>query len=194
MDKTYDTRTLRVEGASLPSWQGRPALLPVRLEGTERVNSLFEYRLLLKTPDDRDFSAYLSANFKLNEFVGREVTVRIELEGSGIDAPGARGPATSGIGAGTREITGLVDSARFVKVAGRHAYYELILRPWLHLATRTSDCRIFLDRTVVQILDEVLADYPFPVEKRLGTVYPEREMQTQLNETDADFVLRLCQE
>jgi type VI secretion system secreted protein VgrG len=194
MDKTYDARALRVEGASLPSWQGRPALLPVRLEGSDCMNSLFEYRLLLKTPDDRDFSPYLSANFKLNEFVGREVTVHIELEGSGVDVPGVEGPATSGIGAGTREITGLVDSARFLKVAGRHAYYELVLRPWLHLATRTSDCKIFHDKTVVQILDEVLADYPFPVEKRLGTVYPERETQTQFNETDADFLMRLCQE
>lgn len=194
MRTDFDARALRVGGAALPQWQGQPALLPVRLEGREGVNRLFEYRLLLKTPDSRSFSPSLAANFKLNEFVGRELTVHIELEGSGTYLPGAIGPATDAVGAGTREITGLVDSARFVKIAGRYAFYELVLRPWLHLATRTSDCKIFHNKTVVEILDEVLADYPFPVEKRLGTQYPERETQTQLNETDADFLMRLCQE
>ncbi|MDP9902506.1 type VI secretion system Vgr family protein [Variovorax ginsengisoli] len=194
MRMDVNARALRVEGAALPQWQGQPALLPVRLEGREGVNRLFEYRLLLKTPDSRSFSPFLAANFKLNEFVGRELTVHIELEGSGTYVVGAVGSETGSLGAGTREITGLVDSARFVKIAGRHAFYEFVLRPWLHLATRTSDCKIFHNKTVVEILDEVLADYSFPAEKRFGTQYPERETQTQLNETDADFLMRLCQE
>lgn len=106
MRTMFDARAFRVEGAVLPQWQGQPALLPVRLEGREGVNTLFEYRLLLKTPDSRSFSPSLAANFKLNEFVGRELTVHIELEGSGTSVVGAVGPATDALGAGTGEITG----------------------------------------------------------------------------------------
>ena len=169
MSISLSTRALRVTGAALPQWQGEPALTPVRLKGTEAVNQLFEYRLLLKSPDIRSYSPSLAANFKLNEWVGREVTVHIELEGSGTFFSGAVGPSADALGASTRQITGLVASARFVKTAGRHVYYEFVLRPWLHLATLTTDCRIFQNQSVVEILDTLLADYAFPVEKRLGT-------------------------
>ncbi len=35
------------------------------------------------------------------------------------------------------------------------------------LLTHTSDYKAFQNKTVVDILDEVLAEYPYPVEKRL---------------------------
>lgn len=193
MKISLSTRALRVKGEAIPEWQGQPIFTAVRLEGTEAVNSLFAYRLLLKTLDSNAFSASLAADLKLNEAVGRQMTVQIELEGQGAFIAGAAGRSLDG-NAGTREISGLVTGARFVRASDRHIYYEYTLRPWLHLATLTSDCRIFHDKTVVEILDEVLGRYGFPLEKRLGTVYPAREMQTQMNETDAAFVFRLCQE
>ncbi|CAN5427491.1 hypothetical protein BH10PSE18_BH10PSE18_13220 [soil metagenome] len=194
MTITSSARALRVSGAAVPQWQGQPALTPVRLEGTEAVNSLFEYRLLLKTPDHRAFSPSVGLDLKLNEAVGRELTVHIELEGHRAFVAGLVGAGASAIGVGTREISGIVTKARYLRASDRHVYYEYTLSPWLHLASITSDCRIFQNMTVVEILDELLADYAFPLEKRLGTRYPERDTQTQLNETDADFMLRLCQE
>jgi type VI secretion system secreted protein VgrG len=178
------SRALRVSGAAVPHRLGLPLLSPIRLEGVEAINSLFEYRLLLKTPDSRAFSPSIAADLKLNEAVGREITVHLELDSGG----------TPGLDTATREISGLVTQARFVRRSDRHVYYEYTLRPWLHLATLSSDCRIFHDKNVVEILDEVLSAYAFPVEKRLGTAYPPREMQTQMNETNAAFVFRLCQE
>ena len=68
------------------------------------------------------------------------------------------------------------------------------MRPWLHLATLSTDCKIFQNKTVVEILDELLADYSLPVDKRLIEAYPARDYQTQLNETDFEFFSRLCQE
>lgn len=178
------SRALRVSGDAVPHRLGLPLLSPVRLEGTEAINGLFEYRLLLKTPDSRAFSPSVAADLKLNEAIGREITVHVELDGGEMPS----------VDTATREISGLVTQARFVRTSDRHVYYEYTLRPWLHLTTLSSDCRIFHDKTVVEILDEVLAAYNFPIEKRLGTVYPQREMQTQMNETNAAFVFRLCQE
>jgi type VI secretion system secreted protein VgrG len=72
--------------------------------------------------------------------------------------------------------------------------YKLTLRPWLHLATLSSDCKIFQNKSAIDILDELLADYAFPVDKRLIETYPSRDYQTQYNESDFEFFSRLCQE
>ncbi|HBA6821180.1 TPA: type VI secretion system tip protein VgrG, partial [Escherichia coli] len=52
----------------------------------------------------------------------------------------------------------------------------------------------FQNKTVVDILDEVLDEYSFPVEKRLVENYPPRAWQVQYGETDFDFIQRLMQE
>lgn len=76
----------------------------------------------------------------------------------------------------------------------RHALYQLTLRPWLHLATLTSDCKVFQDQTPVETIQAVLADYPFSVEWRLIETYPQRDYCVQYNESDFHFISRLCQE
>ncbi|EHY1227402.1 type VI secretion system tip protein VgrG, partial [Salmonella enterica subsp. enterica] len=68
------------------------------------------------------------------------------------------------------------------------------MEPWLKLLTHTSDYKAFQNKTVVDILDEVLAEYPYPVEKRLVESYPVRTWQVQYGETDFDFLQRLMQE
>ncbi|RBB31316.1 type VI secretion system tip protein VgrG, partial [Burkholderia reimsis] len=196
-------RTLSISGAALPSYgvDGLPVFAPVRLQGTESIGRLEDCRYLvtLRTDDAYAFSPSITANLDLDKVVGTEVTVSIQLEGKGHFIPGLAGNAGLGnIGAGTREITGLVTAAR---VAGedRHSIlYELELRPWLYRATLTQDCRIFQDMSVVEITDAVLAKYPYPVDKRLagafrGT-YPKRDVQRQAFETDWAFLQRLWEE
>ncbi|MDR3322914.1 MAG: type VI secretion system tip protein VgrG [Zoogloeaceae bacterium] len=169
------SRTLTAIGAALPG----EALVAVKLQGHEGVDGLFEYRLVLKTPDDKNVSSSAGADFNLDDFIGKEVQVEIELA----DEDG-----------GKREINALVVEARFLREEGRHAFYELTLKPWLYLATLTSDCKIFQDKTVEEILDALLGDYGYPVEKRLTGEYPKRDYQTQYNETDYAFFVRLCEE
>ncbi|RYF36967.1 MAG: type VI secretion system tip protein VgrG, partial [Comamonadaceae bacterium] len=187
-------RTLGVSSPAIPLVLGRPALEPVRLSGREGVNGLFEYELLLKTPDALNLGASGAVDFDLDAFIGRELSCVIELDGSGEFLPGAVGQSTDRVGAGTRQINALITDASLWGEEGRHVQYKLTLRPWLHLATLTTDCRIFQNQTVVQILDELLSDYPFPVDKRLIETYPQRDYQTQYNESDFDFFSRLCQE
>ena len=93
-----------------------------------------------------------------------------------------------------REINALITEACLWGEEGRHVQYKLTLRPWLHLTTLATDCRIFQNQNVVEIIDALLADYPFPVDKRLIETYPTRDYQTQFNESDFDFFTRLCQE
>jgi len=176
-------RTLRVHSEALAQVQGQALLEPVRLSGREGINSLFEYELLLHTTS-AFVGARSSADLDLDGFIGREICCSIALEG-----------------AGTREISALITDAAFVGPVGRQLQYRLTLRPWLHLATLSTDCRIFQNQTVVQILEALLADYHFPVEKRLYGLegaaagsYPTRDYQTQFNESDFAFFERLCQE
>lgn len=187
-------QTLSITSVAVPLIQGRPALEPVRLSGHEGMNSLFEYELLLKTPDALNIGASGAADFDLDAFIGREISCLIELDGAGAFLPGITGQGTDRIGSGAREINALITDASVWGEEGRHVQYKLMLRPWLHLATLSTDCKIFQNRNVVQILDELLVDYAFPVEKRLFETYPEREFQVQYNETDFEFFERLCQE
>ncbi|WP_323510437.1 contractile injection system protein, VgrG/Pvc8 family, partial [Glaciimonas sp. CA11.2] len=71
----------------------------------------------------------------LDDFIGRELTIMIALDGSGgfIDSVFADN-LLGNIGAGTREISGLITAASMLRQEGRHALYEVTLRPWLHLA------------------------------------------------------------
>ncbi|KTT19357.1 contractile injection system protein, VgrG/Pvc8 family, partial [Pseudacidovorax intermedius] len=168
------SHTLRVSSPALPVFAGEPLLYPVRLSGHEGVNTLFCYELLLQTPDSLTPGALAEAcaNLDLDALIGREICCEIELDGSGYFLPGGVGDAVDHLGAGIRQINALITEAALVGEEGRHLQYRLVLRPWLHLATLNADCRIFQNATVVDILDAVLAHYPFPVDKRLLERYP----------------------
>ena len=187
-------QTLSVISTVIPLSLGLPALAPVRLAGREGVNGLFEYELILKTPDALNLGASGAADFNLDGFIGQAITCVIELDGSGELLAGTVGASAYGTGAGTRQISGIVTDAVMEGDAGRHVVYRFIIRPWLHLATLNCDCKIYQDQTVVKTLDQVLESYSFPVEKRLYDTYPIRDYCVQWNESDFEFFERLCQE
>ncbi|EGF2277487.1 type VI secretion system tip protein VgrG [Salmonella enterica] len=163
-----------VSGSAVPPG----ALLFASLDGGETLSELFSYVVQLKTPDTLNLG-YVSpaANLPLKPMVGKDLCVNIELDGGG-----------------KRHISGLVTAARVVGHEGHSVTYELRMEPWVKLLTHTSDYKAFQNKTVVDILDEVLAEYPYPVEKRLVESYPVRTWQVQYGETDFDFLQRLMQE
>lgn len=187
-------RTLSVASAVLPELLGRPALVASALSGQEHLGRLFDYQLLLSTPDDPRISEAMAAGLDIQALVGSELGVRIELEGAGQFLPGQPGGSAFGVGAGERQINALVTAARFVRVQQRRALYALRLQPWLALAERRSDHRIFQHLNVEGILRQVLADYPYPSRLQLSQRYPARDYQVQYGETDLVFVERLMQE
>ncbi|WP_454762698.1 type VI secretion system Vgr family protein [Cupriavidus campinensis] len=182
------SRTITLRGDGLPQILGQVALTVARVQGTEGLNRLFTYTVDAKTPGAQSMLSGLAANLDLAAMQGKELTLGIELDGAGT------GPAGH-LGAGTREITGIVTQVEGPLPEGRQFVYRLTLRPWLFLATLTSDYRIFQQKTVVEILQDLLADYSFPVENRLDVArYPTREYQVQYGETDFEFFERLTQE
>ena len=187
-------RTLTVSGPAVPQFAGTNALEPIRLVGQEGINALFEYELLLQTPEELNLGASAAADLNCNDLIGREISCEIEIDGSGHFVPGSPGGAPGHVGGGKRQINALVAHASFWGEQGRHLQYKFVLRPWLDLATLSTDCKVFQNKTVVDVLDEVLSDYGFPVEKRLYETYWKRDYQVQFNETDFEFFERLCQE
>ncbi len=184
----FSSRTVTVSGDGLPELLGQPLLVFSRLSGTEGINSLFEYELELKTPDDRNVLYGPEGDFDLEAMQGKELTVSIELDGSGSGLDG-------GLGRGKREITGIVTDVRGPYHENERIRYRLTLRPWFWLGTLTSTFKRFQNMNVLEIVEAVLSRYTFPVERRLSLIeYPKREYQLQAGETGYQFVRRLLAE
>ncbi|UVS86374.1 type VI secretion system tip protein VgrG [Burkholderia glumae] len=190
------SRTVSVTSAAIPQVLGHAALEFMAMEGSEELGKLFDYKVLLRTPGDYAIPLAASANLGLSAMLGKELTVSIQL-----DAPaGAQGTAQGAV----REITGLVTKSEFVRREGRFNVYRVTLKPWLWLATLTTDYRIFQDKTVIEILDTILGEYPYPVEKRLDVSRyvlmgesernEPRAYQVQYGESDFRFMQRLMEE
>ncbi len=77
----------------------------------------------------------------------------------------------------------------------RVAYYRVEMRPWLWLLTRRSDCRIFQNKSVPDIVAEVFKEAGFAdFELNLQGSYKPRVFCVQYRETDFAFVSRLLEE
>ncbi|AHI67603.1 type VI secretion system tip protein VgrG [Burkholderia thailandensis] len=138
------------------------------LDGSDELGRLFEFRIEALA-DNHSLS--------LKDMLGKPVTVRIEQQDLS-----------------TRFLNGIVARASLSgRRAERYYGYELVVRPWLWLATRRSDCRIFQNKTVPEIVQEVLSTYGFPIENHLAESYVPRDYCVQYNETDAAFVSRLME-
>jgi type VI secretion system secreted protein VgrG len=93
-----------------------------------------------------------------------------------------------------RWFSGLISEFRLTRIEDRLAYYEAVVRPWLWFLGNTTDCRIFQDMSVIEIVEEIFSKHGSPkVEKRLQGSYPPREYCVQYDETDLDFVQRLLE-
>ncbi len=146
---------------------GPDLLVLLRFDGTEHLNDLFEYRVeALATRNDLDFDA----------LVGTHATV--EIEGR----------------EGIRHFDGIVTQARWAGVGENGHRYDLTLRPWFWIASRRRNQRIFHNKTVVQILEELLSDYAGlgspALEVKLGRDYPVLEYTVQYRESDLAFARR----
>ena len=146
---------------------GSDVLVLLRFDGSDHLNDLFEYRVeALAIRDDLDFDA----------LVGTHTTVEVEAH----DA--------------MRPFDGIVTSARWAGVGENGHRYDLTLRPWFWLAGRRRNQRIFHNKTVVQILQELLSDYaPLgdpALEIGLSRDYPVLEYTVQYRESDLDFARR----
>jgi type VI secretion system secreted protein VgrG len=147
----------------------KDVLLFRSMRGREELARLSEFELSALS---------LRADIAPGDLLGKNVTVTVELRDGG-----------------SRYFDLYVTRFGQVGMVGRYHEYRLTLRPWLWFLTRTSDCRIFQDRTVPEIVHEVFGDHAVAVfEDGLTGSYSKREYCVQYRETDFDFVSRLMEE
>jgi type VI secretion system secreted protein VgrG len=139
------------------------------MHGREEMSRLGEFQLDLLSP---------KSDITIDDILGKNVTVKVAL------------PDDS-----TRYFNGFVTRFSAGGRFGRYYRYYAVVNPWLWFLTRTSDCRIFQDMTVPDIVkkvfgDEPAADFQFDVTGK----YKKWTYCVQYRETDFNFVSRLMEE
>src|SRR6266478_2025997 len=77
----------------------------------------------------------------------------------------------------------------------RYFVYQATVVPWLWFLTRATNCRIFQNKSVVDIVQKVCKDHGFDqIELRLKGNYTSWEYCVQYRETDFNFVSRLLEQ
>ncbi|MET0210197.1 MAG: type VI secretion system tip protein TssI/VgrG [Burkholderiaceae bacterium] len=93
-----------------------------------------------------------------------------------------------------RHLNGYVTRFAQSGFEGKYTVYQMTLRPWLWLLTRTSDCRIFQEMTVPDIVKSVFEDHPVARhEFKLLRPYRQWKYCVQYRETDFNFIARLLE-
>ncbi len=115
------------------------------LVGTEKLGKLYEYMVEVMTVESPTFRVWQAKELVSPEtLVGKELALSIEYEGKGTFSPGLPGGiGSANVGAGTREITGLITEVRCTGADDRPRVLPLIVRPWLWIATLNRENRIF---------------------------------------------------
>ena len=149
---------------------------------------LADDQLLLKDATIREQLGRMSAididllspneSLALDDLLGRGMSIELMVEG---DA--------------SRFFHGIVSECSQTGRLGRYARYSARVVPWLWLLTRTSDCRIFQQKSIPDILKSVFREHgTADFEDSLNGTYAPREYCVQYMETDFDFVSRLMEE
>ncbi|WP_338846904.1 type VI secretion system tip protein TssI/VgrG [Massilia sp. W12] len=151
---------------------GPDLLLPIAMFGEESLGQPYCYRLQLVS-SKRD----LQPQALLGKTVSLQIQHHRKVE---------------------REFNGVATRLRRVGAWDNVQRYELELRPWFWLLSKSRDCRIFQKKSVIEIIKDVCGK---PVYGGLGNLdmsalkrnYPKLEYCVQYRESDMHFLLRLMQ-
>jgi type VI secretion system secreted protein VgrG len=146
---------------------GEDVLLLERFEGHEGISSLFEFQAAVRSKRD----------IRPAEIIGSAVDLTLDL----------------GVGKGLRTWNGLVSELREGAAITRGLRsYALTIRPLLWLATQRQDCRIWLDKTSVQVAEIILGEHGIPAPDTSGVTIAPKPIaySVQWNESDFDYLVR----
>jgi type VI secretion system secreted protein VgrG len=138
------------------------------MQATEQLDAPFVYELEV-----------VSDNPALtpDEVLGESVTISVMIESD------------------LRHYSGVVTALLSLGLQGENFVYRLVLRPWVWLLSRAQNCRIFQDKTAVDIIKEVFRERGFSdFDERLTGTYEARPYVVQYRESDLAFVRRLMED
>jgi type VI secretion system secreted protein VgrG len=148
---------------------GENVLVLSRFEGGESLSEPFEF--LIEAISEQQ-------NIDFNAALGKSVTVKLKT----VDGK-------------DRYFNGLLAEARWAGPRATFFVYQLVVRPWLWLLSLTSDCRIFSQKSPLDIVKQVFTDRGFSdFRDATQSSYPTLEYCVQYRETDFDFVSRLMEQ
>jgi type VI secretion system secreted protein VgrG len=148
---------------------GKDALLLQSFSGQEGVSELFRFDLRMHSQN---------RSISFDSVIGKSATVQVML---------ARGQE--------RFINGVVSSFAQAGTSQGMAHYHATLVPWFWLLTRTSDCRIFQQQSVPEIIEKLFQERGFKdYSLRLHGSFRPRDYCVQYRETTFNFISRLMQE
>jgi len=138
-----------------------------QMTGTEALSTLFEFDVTFHSKQ---------SGLDAKKMLGNPVTLKVETEGKSV-----------------RHFNGICTRFASSGREGEHLLYSAKLRPWLWLASRKTDCRIFQKMTVPEIIKKVLDLYKHPIQPKLTKTYRQWDYCVQYQESDLNFVMRLME-
>lgn len=162
---TQDTRHLRITTSLEPD-----ALLVRSVRGMEAMSQLFQFEVDLLSH---------SGTINPQDVVGDNVCITIEPDPH--SAP--------------RLLNGFIKRFQYAGLEGRGLYhYRAEVVPWLWFLGKRTDCRVFQNQSIPEIIKSLFEELGFPdYNFALVAEYPPLEYCVQYNESDLDFVHRLLE-
>jgi type VI secretion system secreted protein VgrG len=137
-----------------------------RMEGSDEISTPFAYRLLISCKD---------MNLDPLKVLGTKALITVKG-----DEP--------------RHFHGHVADFSLEEIRDDLAFFRMTLRPWLWFLSLDFDNRIFQEKSVPDIIEQIFGDYPDAKFKlNLRGKYKPREYCVQYGESDLDFVQRLME-
>ncbi|MCC9603159.1 type VI secretion system tip protein VgrG [Stieleria sp. JC731] len=157
-------------GLNITTTAGADKLLLSKLVATERLGQLFEFDVELLSTDH---------NIDLSGLLGTGATIELELSSGD-----------------KRYLHGLFGRLSWAGSHGHFSKYRATIVPWFWMLTKTANCRIYQNKTVVDIITDIFKNQNqfSDFSKKLSGTHGNREYCVQYCETDFQFVSRLMEE
>ncbi|WP_137136038.1 type VI secretion system Vgr family protein, partial [Rhizobium sp. FKY42] len=157
---------------------GEDQLLPERVVIEEGVNRLLEIRVSARSKKPQ---------VKPEELIGKLMDVSLEISQGNSDAASAIRRPFNGL------VTELNEGPPITR--GLRAY-SMVLRPQMWLLSRRSDCRIWMDKTSLNVLETLFSEHGIPAPDTSGVISPppSQHYSVQFNETDLAYLTRRLEE
>ncbi len=148
---------------------GPKKMILTRADISEKMSALTETNIQFTSPDH---------NLKMEDVVGQRLSLELD------DSSG-----------NTRYWHGHCVSCAFEGRLGGQGLYRAEVRPWLWFLTLHADCRIFQEKSALDVIKEIFSDRGFSdMQDKTSATYEPRDYLVQYRETDYDFVTRLMEE
>ena len=148
---------------------GPKKMILVRADVSEKMSTLTETDIQFMSPDH---------DLKMEDVVGQRLSLELDDEEGN-----------------TRHWHGHCVSCAYEGLFGGQALYRAEVRPWLWFLTLHADCKIFQEKSALEVIKEIFSDRGFSdYQDKTSSNFEKREFLVQYRETDFEFVSRLMEE